>query len=146
MKRFTKILALLVFALSGSFVAANAQTAAEVEATNKKMLAASTPCNQGPEAFKDFIAKFSTDQAFMESRIKLSPELKEKYASVLVPGEFTAKAPFDKDGEEWYQAWGELQWGKVYLQCGWVDSYVEYIFQFNREGGQWYLSNIVAED
>ena len=146
MKTIKKSIIVAAFALIAGITPLMAQTAAEVEATNKKMLAASTPCNQGPEAFKDFIAKFSTDNEFMDSRLKLSPELREKYASVLVPSEFTAKKPFEKDGEEWYQAWGELQFGKAYLMCGWVDSYVEYIFEFTRQNGKWFLSNIVTED
>lgn len=143
MKQITKIFLLAVMALCGSALSGNAQTASEIEASTKKMMAPSTPCNQGPEAFKDFIAKFSTDREFMESRNGLSAELREKYASVLSPEEFTAKTPFEKDGDEWYQEWGELQFGRVYLMCGWVDSYVEYIFEFTRKDGKWYLTNVV---
>lgn len=145
MKKISKIFAfLLVTCLLGT-LNVNAQTASEVEASVKRMMSASTPCNQGPEAFKNFIAKFSTDKSFMESRLKLSPEQREKYAKILEPEEFTAKNPFSKDGEEWYQAWGELQFAKAYLMCGWVDSYVEYVFEFFRINGKWYLANIVAE-
>lgn len=146
MKRFSKFFAVIALLAASFSFSAVAQTAAEVEATNKRMLSASTPCNQGPEAFKDFIAKFSTDRDFMESRIKLSAEQRQQYANLLEPSEFTAKKPFDKDGEEWYQSWGELQFAKAYLECGWVDSYVEYIFEFIRENGKWYLGKVVAEE
>ena len=146
MKKFAKIIVVIALTLSGGSLSSVAQTAAEVEASNKKMLATSSPCNQGPEAFKDFIAQFSTDRDFMDSRMKLTPAQREEYASILNPEEFTAKAPFAKDGDEWYQAWGELQFAKAYLMCGWVDSYVEYIFEFTRDNGKWYLSNIVAEE
>lgn len=146
MKTIVKTALVLALMVCGSALNSNAQTAADVEATNKKMMAASTPCNQGPEPFKDFIAKFSTDEAFMNSRLKLSDAEREKYAAVLVPSEFTAKKPFPKDGDEWYQAWGELQFAKAYLMCGWVDSFVDYIFEFTRQNGQWYLSKIVAEE
>ena len=138
-----KLLLAIVMAFTRSAVSF-AQTAAEVNATQKKMMAASTPCNGAPEAFKTFIAQFSTDKDFMESRITLTADQREKYADLLVPADFVAKTPFDKDGEEYYQAWGELQYNKVYLCCGWVDSYDTHTFEFTRgEGGKWFLSKIV---
>lgn len=146
MKKVTKVIILTFIAVFAVTLNVNAQTKAEVEASNKKMLAASTPCNKAPEAFKDFIAKFSTDQEFLNSRLKLSPEQRSKYADLLVPDNFIAKAPFDKDGEEFFQMWGELQYNKAYLECGWVDSYVEHIFEFIRDGGKWYLGKIVIEE
>lgn len=138
-----KILIALTMLL-GIAVSSNAQTAAEVKATDAKMMAAKTPCNGAPEAFKTFIAKFSTDAEFLNSRLALTDEQREKYADLLVPANFTAKTPFDKDGEEYYQAWGELQYNKVYLCCGWVDSYDTHTFEFTRgKGGLWTLSKIV---
>lgn len=138
-----KILLALVM-LVGFSAVSFAQTAAEVKATEKKMMAASCPSNGAPEAFKTFIAQFSTDKDFMESRLALTPEQREQYAELLVPSSFTAKTPFDKDGEEYYQAWGELQYNKAYLDCGWVDSYVTHTFEFTRgAGGKWQLSKIV---
>ena len=53
----------------------NAQTAKEVQATVSKMESKSALCNKGPEAFNSFIAKFSTDEEFMKSRIKLAEEM-----------------------------------------------------------------------
>lgn len=122
---------------------AQAQTAAEVDATVSKVMSAKAPCNQGPEAFKTFIAKFSTDKEFMESRLKLTDDQREKYSSLLVPDNFTAKRPFAKDGDEYYQAWGEIQYTQVYLDCGWVDSYVTHTFEFKRISGKWYLDKVV---
>ena len=142
MKKISKIILLLGVVLIGT-VAVNAQTAAEVNESNQRMLNPSTLSNKGPEAFKNFIAKFSTDQDFMESRIKLSAEQKKEYGNLLVPGNFKAMTPFAKDGEEWFQMWGELQYNKAYLTCGWVDSYVEYTFEFIRVGGKWYLGKVV---
>lgn len=123
--------------------ACNAQTAAEVNATQKRMLAASTPCNQGAEPFKQFIVKFNTDSAFMASRIDVTPAERSQYASILVPGNFEAKAPFAKDGDEFYQSWGELQRNKAYLECGWVDSYCTHTFEFVRRAEKWYLGKVV---
>lgn len=131
---------MLFLALS---LTANAQTAAEVNASDKKMMAASTPCNQGAEPFKQFIVKFNTDQEFLNSRLKLSDEQRQKYASLLVPGNFCAKVPFAKDDDEYYQMWGELQFRKAYLDCGWVDSYATHTFEFIREGDKWYLGKVV---
>lgn len=140
--KFIKFLAVAVFALAGA-LGANAQTAKEVKATETKMMAAATPCNQGPEAFKQFIQKFNTDQTFLDSRLKITDAQKEEYAAILHPGNFEAKVPFAKDGDEFYQSWGELQFAKAYLDCGWVDSYVAYTFEFIRVNGKWYLGKIV---
>ena len=142
MKIFKVIAAALLCA--GVAFSAGAQTAADVNATQKKMMAASTPCNQGPESFKSFIEKFNSDAEFMNSRLKITDAQREKFAAQLKPGEFEAKAPFAKDGDEWYQSWGELQFAKAYLDCGWVDSYVEYTYEFIRVDGKWYLGKIVA--
>lgn len=139
---------ILVSASLFSPMTIQAQTASEVEATNKKVMAASTPCNSGTEPFKDFLKKFNTDKTFMESRMAISDSQKEKFAAVLVPSTFMAKAPFEKDGEMFYQMWGEVQGMKVYLECGWVDSFYEHTFEFQRKNGnsEWYLTNIVLGD
>ena len=147
MKKFIKSLMIAVVVLSSATISVNAQTAAEVEASTKRMMAASTPCNGAPEAFSAFIQKFSTDKDFMSSRIKLNDAQRSQFANLLEPSNFTAKVPFKKGDDEFYQMWGELQYNHAYLDCGWVDSFVEYIFNFNRgEGGKWYLTKIVADE
>lgn len=131
--------------LLGCSVAGNAQTAAEVNATVKKMEAASAPCNKAPEAFKTFIEKFNTDKDFLESRLAVDDAQRTKFADILVPGNFKAMTPAPKGDDEWYQSWGELQYNKAYLDCGWVDSYVEYTFEFIRnKSGLWTLAKVVA--
>lgn len=106
----------------------------------------SEPWNQG-EAFSSFISKFSTDEAFMKSRIKLSAAQQNEYQDLLIPSNFEAKTPFEKEGNEestyFYQMWGEMQFSTVHLDCGWVDSYYAHTFEFKRLGGKWYLSKIV---
>lgn len=137
----TMAMALAMLAAVGT----QAQTASEVNASQKMMTTASTPCNQGPEAFKQFIVKFNTDSTFMAQRLALTPEQKAEYGHLLKPGNFEAKVPYDRDGEECYQCWGELQYNKAYLDCGLVDSYVEHTFEFVRRNGVWYLGKVVAE-
>ena len=124
------------------------QTAAEVDATNKKVMSASMPCNAGTEPFRDFLKKFNTDKAFMESRLAISDAQKEKFAALLEPSTFMVMTPFEKDGDMFYQMWGEIQGMKVYLECGWVDSFYEHTFEFQRKNGNsnWYLTNIVLGD
>lgn len=139
-----RILAVMAI-LFGGAVSANAQTAAEVNATEKKMTSASAPCNKGPEAFKTFIEKFNSDQEFLDSRLAVGDAQKAKFAELLVPGNFAAKTPAPKGDDEWYQSWGEIQYNKVYLDCGWVDSYVEHTFEFIRNAkGEWTLGKVVA--
>lgn len=139
MKRLLLALA-LVLGLSAA-----AQTRADIQASIKKMESPSTPCNQGAEPFKQFIAQFSTDADFMTSRLKLSDAQREKYADILKPETFKAMGPEERDGEEYYQAWGEMQYGQAYLDCGWVDSFSEYTMEFKRLDGKWYLAKIVVE-
>lgn len=142
-----KSLIIAIVALFMGVASMNAQTAKEVQATITKMESKTALCNKGPEAFNTFIAKFSTDEEFMNSRIKLEKESQlTEFAELFVPSNFTAKEPFAKDGDMYYQSWGELQYQKTYLDCGWVDSYVTHTFQFERIDGVWYLRNIIADE
>lgn len=138
---------LLAFAVAtvAAIGTVSAQTASDVNASVKRMESASTDCNQGAEPFRKFIAKFSTDKEFMESRLKISDSQRSQFADLLTPGTFTAKEPFAKDGEEYYQAWGELQRNSAYLDCGYVDSFSDHTFEFKRIGEKWYLAKIVVE-
>ena len=52
----------------------------------------------------------------------------------------------DRDDDMYYQSWGELQYQKTYLYCGWVDSYLTHTFQFERIDGKWYLYRIIADE
>lgn len=141
-----KSLILAVVAIFLGIASANAQTAQEVKETVAKMESKTALCNKGPEAFNTFIAKFSTDEEFMKSRIKLSEDQSTEFAELLVPSNFTAKEPFAKDDDMYYQSWGELQYQKTYLYCGWVDSYLTHTFQFERIDGKWYLHKIIADE
>ena len=82
----------------------------------------------------------------MKSRLKLSEAQSTEFADLLVPSNFTAKEPFEKDGDMYYQSWGELQYQKTYLDCGWVDSYVTHTFLFERFDGKWYLHKVIADE
>lgn len=129
-----------------SIISINAQTAKEIKESIAKMENKSAQCNKGSEAFNIFIAKFSTDEEFMKSRIKLSEDQSTKYAELIIPSNFTAKEPFAKDNDMYYQAWGELQYQKTYLDCGWVDSFITHTFLFERIDGKWYLAKVIADE
>ena len=145
MKFLRYILAVAVMAVFAA--GAQAQTAAEVATSVKKMESATAPCNKGPEAFKTFIQKFNTDPEFLAERLKVSDAEKEKFADILTPGNFEAKKAFAKDGDQFYQSWGEIHYNKVYLECGWVDSYVTHTFEFIRDAkGLWTLAKVVADE
>lgn len=141
-----KKIILVLIAVCGAVCGLNAQTKAQIEASEKKVMATGTPCNQGTEPFSKFIAQFSTDKTFMDSRLKLPEGQAQKYASLLEPANFKAMTPRDIDGELYYQEWGEMQFAKVYLYCGWVDSYLEHTFEFVRQGDKWYLGKIVVDE
>lgn len=101
--------------------------------------------NAGPEPFKDFIAKFSTDSTFMNERIGLDAASRERYADLLTPDTFTAKLPViaDNNGidDVYYQIWDEMQFHTVHLNCCW-DGVLENNFIFMKKNGKWYLDQI----
>lgn len=101
--------------------------------------------NAGPEPFKEFIAKFSTDENFMNERIALDAAAREKYADLLTPATFTAKLPViaDNGGTEdvYYQIWDEMQFHTVHLNCCW-DGVLENNIIFMKKNGKWYLDSI----
>jgi hypothetical protein len=119
---------------------------ADVNESVQTMMGTSQPWNRG-ESFVSFIAKFSTDAEFMKSRTKLSAEQQTQFAHLLVPSNFEAQTPFEKEGNDdskfFYQMWGEMQFSTVHLDCGWVDSYYSHTFEFKRVGGKWHLTKIV---
>lgn len=116
----------------------------QVEASIKKMNG-NDKHNAAPEPFKEFIAKFSTDEAFMNERIALDVAAREKYADLLTPSTFTAKLPViaDNDGSEdvYYQIWDEMQFHTVHLNCCW-DGVLENNIIFMKRNGKWYLDAI----
>lgn len=149
MKKFISTV-LISLAFFGNSVAQTPQQQAiineytsEVENSVARMKNPATKCNTGAEPFSKFIEQFSTDKAFFDSRIALTDAQKSEYAELLVPENFTAKLPFVKDDDVYYQTWGETQGFQVYLECGWCDSYSTHTFEFKRKGNKWYLSKIV---
>lgn len=118
---------------------------AEVDESVKKMEGSGNH-NLAPEPFKEFIAKFSTDSAFMESRTSLTEADKEKFAPLLTPSTFEAKAPViaDNNGTDdvYYQIWDEMQFHTVHLDCCW-DGVLEYVIIFERKSGRWHLTQIL---
>lgn len=117
---------------------------ADVEASVRKMNG-NDKHNAGPEPFKEFIAKFSTDEAFMNERIALDDKAREKYADLLTPSTFTAKLPViaDNNGTDdvYYQIWDEMQFHTVHLNCCW-DGVLENNIIFMKKNGKWYLDAI----
>lgn len=138
----------LLAAVSGSaqynLNAAAEEYKAEVEASIKKMNG-NDKHNSGPEPFKEFITKFSTDENFMNERIALDAAAREKYADLLTPSTFTAKLPViaDNNGTEdvYYQIWDEMQFHTVHLNCCW-DGVLENNIIFMKKNGKWYLDSI----
>ncbi|MDE6330360.1 MAG: hypothetical protein K2L83_06580 [Muribaculaceae bacterium] len=50
--------------------------------TTKIIVSRESPCNQGEEAFMDFIPKFRTDKEFRNSRLKFSGEMADVEANM----------------------------------------------------------------
>lgn len=140
------LISLILALLCVNFISM-AQTADEVQLTIKRMENPSTFCNGAPEAFSKFLQKFASDKDFFESRLTLPESEKAAFAAELKPENMKAMLPFQKDGEMYYQAFGELQYNKAYLECGYVDSFSTHIYEFTRnKQGLWTLSHIVPGD
>ncbi|MBD5246905.1 MAG: hypothetical protein HDS54_01890 [Barnesiella sp.] len=126
--------------LNAAAEAYNAEVAASIEKMN-----GNDKHNAGPEPFKEFIARFSTDEDFMNSRIALDDASREKYSSLLTPDTFTAKMPVIADNEGtddiYYQVWDEMQFHTVHLNCCW-DGVLDHNIIFTRKDGKWYLDTI----
>ena len=150
MKRILAFIAGVMFVMAGYAQMSQAEIIKnyiiEIDESIELMQDASEKWNQG-EAFSEFIQKFSSDEEFMNSRIRLTAAQLSEYKELIVPSNFEAKHPFQREdaeeGELFYQMWGEMQWGTVHLDCGWMDSYYTHTFEFKRNGGKWYLTKVV---
>ena len=150
MKRILAFIAGVMFVMAGYAQMSQAEIIKnyiiEIDESIELMQDESEAWNQG-EAFSEFIKKFATDEEFMNSRIRLTAAQLSEYKELIVPSNFEAKHPFQREdaeeGELFYQMWGEMQWGTVHLDCGWMDSYYTHTFEFKRNGGKWYLTKVV---
>lgn len=93
-------------------------------------------CNKGPEAFRDFVTRFTAEEGFRDSRIDLYddsyhlPEDTEQIA-------FVQHKP---DEEGFFSAWRVMEGDSVVFSSGWLNSEVaeEYTF-VRKEKGLWFL-------
>lgn len=112
-----------------------------------------SPCNQGEEAFMDFIPKFRTDKAFRNQRIKVDPEdyisnslaegLDNDTWSKVKAGKKVNKREGWKSMGTWYDITADkvcfvLSIEPINLIDEWGGS--GYWFRFQRINGKWYLT------
>lgn len=144
-----QLVMLLVAAIGLAAGTVAAQTPQEVQASVDRVMSPKAPCNQGPEPFSQFIQSFTTDSAYMASRLRLPQGQQERFAAILAdPANFSARSSFTtpEESEPQVRIWDEAQGNKVYLSWAVEDSYVLYTFLFQRADGRWYLASITAED
>jgi len=78
-----KLITILILVLACMPIAVFAQDYSWMEnapdkylpSATQMVISATSPCNQGDEAFKNFIPKFRTNKQFRDSRIKFSDEM-----------------------------------------------------------------------
>lgn len=153
MKKILVSLVMAVFALT-----ALAQDSNWLEKAPQKYLPEMTqtiitrtsPCNQGDEAFMDFIPKFRTDKAFRNSRIKTdedddSAEMFENWK--IIKG---GKGVDRREGLKYYGTWYNVSADEVCFQyfdeptvpnSPWGGSCL--MARFQRIGGKWYLTDLM---
>lgn len=124
-------------------------------ATTQVIITRTSPCNQGQEAFMDFIPRFRTDKAFRKSRGMFTPDDEMAQTifdnfdnwSIIKAGKGVNK----KEGYRYYGTWFSVSENMVCFQreelpaspdqdlWGGSGSY----FRFQRVNGKWYLTGIV---
>ena len=122
-----------------------AQTSRDIKASQKAIMDKEAVCNTGTEPFRDFIAKFNGDGAFLAQRTNIDKALEKKYAKVLQPGQLVASGPTERDGDDWYRKWSAIQPNTVFFDCGWVDSQIVYTLEFTRASANepWFLTRLI---
>lgn len=120
--------------------------------TTKIIVTRTSPCNQGDEAFMDFIPKFRTDKTFRNNRVKISSDDEAGKMSVeyfdnwklLKAGKGTTQE------ERYYGTWFNINANQVCFvysttptdpNAPWGGSSCS--FRFQRIGGKWYLTGIM---
>lgn len=122
--------------------------------TTKIIITRTSPCNQGEEAFMDFIPKFRTDKAFRDKRIKLSSD--DEIGNSMV-GAYdnwylikAGKGVNKREGYKYYATWFNISANQVCFSYAdsptdpnaeWGGSNA--CFRFQRIGGKWYLTGIM---
>lgn len=104
---------------------------------NQELFASDTAaCNRAPEAFREFVGRFTTEPAFRKSRVELY-ESSYRLPEGTNEGTFEQRKP-DEDG--FFSAWRVMEGDSVVFSSGWLNSEVaeEYTF-VRKQGGLWYL-------
>lgn len=125
--------------------------------TTKTIVSRESPCNQGEEAFMDFIPKFRTDKTFRDSRLKFSGEMADIEAAM-----FQGLADWNNGNgyallkaiqkntrcDKSYGTWFNVSADEVcfryedVLPCSeWGGSSM--FARFQRIGGKWYCTGII---
>ena len=110
---------------------------------------ATTPCNQGEEPFKDFIAKFRTDSQFRTSRISLAEISEGQQLSDITDWSVLKAYTGNTDGMAEYGVWYNISANEVCFENAFYDP--EYggggeatYFRFSRQDGIWRLTGLAV--
>lgn len=120
--------------------------------TTKIIVTRTSPCNQGDEAFMDFIPKFRTNKAFRNSRIRIAAEdeISKMSADCFENWHIIKAGKGVSDGARYYGTWFNISADQVCFAYG--DSPVDpnapwggsgAYFRFQRIDGQWYLTSVM---
>lgn len=112
-----------------------------------------SPCNQGEEAFMDFIPRFRKDKAFRNSRINLTGdnEMAKSLVDCFDNWSIMKAGKGIMQDSRYYATWYNVSADEVLFQYGDepVDPYAEWggsnlMARFQRIDGKWYLTDMVA--
>lgn len=123
-------------------------------ATTRTIITSTSACNQGSEAFMNFIPKFRTDKKFRNSRIRLAADDEMGASSV----EFfenwqiikAGKGVNRREGYRYFGTWYSVTADNVCFEyqdyptdpnAEWGGSSAQ--FRFQRIDGKWYLTGIM---
>lgn len=122
-------------------------------AMNKKIISRKTPCNQGPEAFMDFIPKFRKNATFRKSRIAIpaEDEIGNSSAAFFGAWEIIKAEKGIENGAQFFGTWYDVRPDSVCFHFEeWnIDPETDWggssgFFRFQRIDGKWYLTGIMV--
>ncbi len=125
-----------------------------VKSNTQIIISRRSPCNQGEEAFMDFIPKFRTDKAFRDSRARLDGEYKLSEFNSLANwyGGYAILRASRKNSrcDKSYGTWYNISENEVCFHysdvfpCGDVDGGSALWTRFQRIDGKWYITDILT--
>ncbi len=120
-----------------------------IASNTKIIISRESPCNQGEEAFMDFIPKWRTNKAFRNSRVRFNDDMSKSSFEFLDNFNLFKASPMKRKGG-WisYTTWFGISKDQVCVKFSescddeTCDGGSDIMARFQRIGGKWYLTDL----